>query len=241
MKIADLTEKQPEEVTDDDLLVIEDGEDTKKITVASLRQYLLATSKRDVCSYINELFDRVIAKLEEAKFTIAEVLTYTLNIWIGSDSGNVQMTVYDTKRKKWLTQGELIDMQSYPPVGMVFRPEVQNGYVRLTATEYSIKRFLDDHDETTNPVLAADDAGYIKAHFEGMSHNEIAGITYDRVFLFLDRKDGTEPDPLSLEDTIYVFSTDEESFANAVDYVEEITKLPLCSTCEVCPMRKGDV
>ena len=43
MKIKDLTSKTSFEVNENDVLVIEDGEDTKQITVKEFREYLLGS------------------------------------------------------------------------------------------------------------------------------------------------------------------------------------------------------
>ena len=66
--------------------------------------------------------------------------------------------------------------------------------------------------DNINAVLSSSNAGFIKAHFDNLTQNEIAGITYDDIRL-------TFPDNAEYK---HVFNVDENSFANAVPYVEEI-------------------
>ena len=61
-------------------------------------------------------------------------------------------------------------------------------------------------------VLEASNAGFIKAHFDGLMPNEIAGITYDDIKLELPET----------EEYKYLFNGDPNSFANAVPYIDSI-------------------
>ena len=64
----------------------------------------------------------------------------------------------------------------------------------------------------TNTVLEASNAGFIKAHFDGLIPNEIAGITYDDIKLELPET----------KEYRYLFNGDPNSFANPVPYTDSI-------------------
>ena len=81
-----------------------------------------------------------------------------------------------------------------------------------TAASYTIMDFNTEHSSGTNTILEASDAGFIKAHFNGLIPNEIAGITYNDIKLELPET----------EEYRYLFNGDPDSFANAVPYTESI-------------------
>ena len=95
MKIKDMTQKTFLEVEDSDLLVIEDAEDTKSITVSDLKKYLASDYDKNTKRIINQTLDNIIASLSASQYVLEKRKTYRINTWIGSTSGNIQITLKD--------------------------------------------------------------------------------------------------------------------------------------------------
>ena len=207
MKINNMTAKTSLEIEDSDILVIQDGEDTKQVSVADFKEYLMNTSDTNSKKLINQTLDNIIASLSASKYDVAELKILSIGAWIGSASGNVQIILKDDTGK-WLSEEELNDFTS---------KEGFNVYLTINdmltpAASFEVKDFSTEHPTGTNPVLEADKAGFIKAHFDNLTQNDIAGITWDSITVY--QKD--------TEDFKYMFNHDEESFTNAVPYVESI-------------------
>lgn len=240
MKIHDLTTKKALEVEATDLLVIEDAEETKAITVAEFMECVKIHNDISFKQLVNQTLTRVIDALEEAKYTFSYDKFFTLNIWIGSYSGNIQFTVLDNDTNKWLTRDELIrllgpiDEENYEQeavdrtefiaednVGDNENETVKRTYViklliddtRYDCTAYSIKNFKDDHPEGTNAWLEADNAGYIKASFVGLTSNQIANIKHNNISVAIDEY--TDENRVVYH---YNFTTSEDSFVNSVEW-----------------------
>ena len=208
MKINNMTAKTSLEIEDSDILVIQDGEDTKQISVGEFKEFLMDSSETSFKKLINQTLDNVIASLAASKYDISVLKTYTIGAWIGSTSGNVQIILKDNDTNKWLTEAELNDF---------IAKEEFNVYLMIkdllvSATSFEVKDFVTEHPTGTNPVLEADNAGFIKAHFDNLTQNEIANITCDDVIIH--QKD--------TEDFRYMFNHDKDSFTNSVPYVESV-------------------
>ena len=134
--------------------------------------------------------------------------TYTIGAWIGSTSGNVQIILKDNDTNKWLTEAELNDFVAKEE----FNVYLMIKDLLVSATSFKVKDFVTEHPTGTNPVLEADNAGFIKAHFDNLTQNEIANITCDDVIIH--QKD--------TEDFRYMFNHDKDSFTNSVPYVESV-------------------
>lgn len=76
MKIKDMKAKTSIEVTDNDLLVIEDSEETKSITVKEFKKMLNKSSdetmEKTAKKVMNEFLDKVKKSLDKLTFDIAE-------------------------------------------------------------------------------------------------------------------------------------------------------------------------
>ena len=208
MKINNMTAKTSLEIEDSDILVIQDGEDTKQVSVGEFKEFLINSSEISSKKLINQTLDNVIASLTASKYDISVLKTYTIGAWIGSTSGNVQIILKDNDTNKWLTEAELNDF---------IAKEEFNVYLMIkdllvSATSFEVKDFVTEHPTGTNPVLEADNAGFIKAHFDNLTQNEIANITCDDVIIH--QKD--------TEDFRYMFNHDKDSFTNSVPYVESV-------------------
>lgn len=221
MKIKDMTTKTSLEVQDEDLLVIEDSEDTKNITVGEFKQYIVTTIQENIKESISKasdnIIDNLITALEGLKKTLPKAKTYMINSWIGSTSGNVQITLKDLSTNQWLTAEEMMQLLNFNEDGIatkdiVFRVNIDGIY--YTATHYSVMDFNTVHENAheVNPYLSDSNAGFFKAHFEGLSQNDIAGITYDDIEVAIQ------------DDNQFAYTciVDADSFANSVPYEEQI-------------------
>ena len=215
MKINDMIAKTALEIQDTDILVIQDGEDTKQVSVADLKEYLCESLSINTKKIINQTIDNIIASLQATKYVVSVLRTFMINSWIGSTSGNIQMSIKDIDNDKWLTVDEIIALTNPNEDGEPqndFSIKVMVGDVLKNAESYTVKRFTAEHPSGTNQILEDSDAGFIKAHFEGLTQNEIANIKFDNIKIELQET----------EEYRYIFTTDENSFANAVSYVENI-------------------
>ena len=215
MKINDMTAKTSLEIKDTDILIIQDGEDTKQVSVADLRDFLNITSDKNTKKLINQTIDNIIASLQATKYIVSELRSFMINSWIGSTSGNIQIAIKDLDNNKWLTADEIVKLTNPDENGIAqndFIIKVMIAGVYNTAVSYTIMDFNTEHPSGTNTILEASDAGFIKAHFNGLMPNEIAGITYNDIKLELPET----------EEYRYLFNGDPDSFANAVPYTNSI-------------------
>ena len=208
MKINNMTAKTSLEIEDSDILVIQDGEDTKQVSVGEFKEFLMNSLETSSKKLINQTLDNVIASLTASKYDVSVLKTYTIGAWIGSTSGNVQVILKDNDTNKWLTEDELNNFVTKEE----FNVYLMINDLLVSAASFEVKDFVTEHPTGTNPVLEVDNAGFIKAHFDNLTQNEIANITYDDVIIH--QKD--------TEDFRYMFNHDEESFTNSVPYVESI-------------------
>lgn len=208
MKINNMTAKTSLEIEDSDILVIQDGEDTKQVSVGEFKEFLINSSEISSKKLINQTLDNVIASLTASKYDISVLKIYTIGAWIGSTSGNVQIILKDNDTNKWLTEAELNDFVAKEE----FNVYLMIKDLLVSATSFEVKDFVTEHPTGTNPVLEADNAGFIKAHFDNLTQNEIANITCDDIIIH--QKD--------TEDFRYMFNHDKDSFTNSVPYVESV-------------------
>lgn len=215
MKINDMTAKTSLEIQDTDILIIQDREDTKQVSVADLRDFLNITSDKNTKKLINQTIDNIIASLQATKYIVSELRSFMINSWIGSTSGNIQIAIKDLDNNKWLTADEIVKLTNPDENGVAqndFIIKVMIAGIYNTAASYTIMDFNTEHSSGTNTILEASDAGFIKAHFNGLMPNEIAGITYNDIKLELPET----------EEYRYLFNGDPDSFANAVPYTNSI-------------------
>lgn len=220
MKIKDLTSKTSFEVNENDVLVIEDGEDTKQITVKEFREYLLGSGiTKTTKMLINEMMDNVINSLQSSKYIISELLTYKMSTTITDVDGDIYITLKNVSTDKWLTAEEIGALLVPNEEGIctknfVINVLVADAYVR--SSSYSI------HDASDiDEILPEGNIGYIKAHFDGLTQNEVAGITYDDIMITTEETEITVV--LPIEDRHeYEFIGDPDMFNNNVPYTQSI-------------------
>lgn len=224
MKISNLTAKTSIEIDENDILVIEDKEETKQTTIKDFREYLLRTGiTKSTKMIINEMMDNIIKSLEASKFIISELFTYKVNTIINDyDSGDIYIILKDVKTDKWLTAQEIGNLLLPNEEGVCARSfsiSVLVSDVYIKSLNYSI-HYIDAENEVA-PENIPSEAGYIKAHFDGFTQNEIADIAYDDVVITIE--DTETMVGLPVEDYhSYEFIVDPEFFINNVSYVQDI-------------------
>lgn len=221
MKISNMTSKTSIEINDTDVLLIEDSEDTKQVSVKEFREYLLSHGiTRNTKVLINGMLDNIINSLKTSKFLISELITHKMNVVIsGSESFDIFIALQNVATEKWLTVDEIYAMQLPNDEGLNTREiviSIATNDVFSHCTECSI---LDASE--ISEFSPKENMGYIKAHFEGLTQNEIACVTYNDIFVTL--KDTEIVIELPIEDRhTYEFVSDPDLFNNNVPYIQEI-------------------
>ena len=220
MKIKDMTTKTSLEVEDTDLLVIEDGEDTKSITVGEFKKLLNLSSdanvQKTVKTIVNETLDNITASLQAAKYVMTELQVYTMYSWIDSTTGEIQIAFKDNGTDTWLTADDIVALKA--PSGeegtatYYFTIEAKIADAYQIAVSYSVRDYNEAYPNADIAELANNNAGFIQAQFSNLTQNEIAGVTYDDIKVSF---------PAS-EERQYIFSGNEEFFSNSIPYIEEI-------------------
>ncbi len=221
VKLTSLKTKTAIEVTDDDLLLIEDKEDTKTITVDQFKIVMNSYTEARVKALFNECLDNVSKALEKAKFVIPITRKFATNIWIGSDSGNIQITIRDLKTGKWFTREELVNLllDEDGNIANDFSVKVFADGIYNTAQSYQLLNFVDYHTRGDNEWLFDDNAGFIKASFKDLTHNGIAAITYEDVEVNIkNRTFVPEDEEEKLQEYEFIFINTPGSFANGIRY-----------------------
>lgn len=215
--IEELAEKLASEVEDSNLMVIADEESAKKITIGELKKVLRTVDDYFVKSVINETIDRITKALQGAKWEFPNYVTkkYKLNTWIGSASGNIQIALLDMEANKWLTREEIVELLENE-----YSIEVLIGTLWEKPVSVRVLSFCEEHEEpeTVNAWMAADDAGFIKIHFDGLTNNQISRIIYEDIRIIME---GTE-------EIKYGFLYSRDSFANSVPYEAKVPGCPCC-------------
>lgn len=220
MKIKNLTTKTSIEIEDSDVLVIEDREGTKQITVKEFQEYLMNNGvTKSTKMLINQMMDNVITSLQASKYIITDLLTYQMNTTISDVDGNVYITLKSVATDKWLTAKEIANLLVPNEEGLLtksFVISVLIDDVYVKCSSYSI------HDASEiDEVVPEGNIGYIKAHFDGLTQNEVAGITYDDIVITVEDTEITIV--LPIEDMHeYEFVGDPNLFNNNVSYVSNI-------------------
>ena len=220
MKIKNLTTKTSLEIEDSDVLVIEDMEDTKQITIKEFKDYLLNNGiTKSTKMLINQMMDNVIGSLQASKYIITDLLTYQMNTTIADINGDVYITLKSVAKDKWLTPEEIVNLlipneEEQLTKSFVISVLIDDVYVKCSS--YSI------HDASElDEIVPEGNVGYIKAHFDGLTQNEVAGITYDDIVITVEDTEVTVV--LPIEDMHeYAFVGDPSLFNNNVSYVTNI-------------------
>lgn len=114
MKIKDMTSKTSLEVQDTDILVIEDAEDTKNITVEEFKKYLGIGNniEIDTKKLINQTIDNIISSLASAKYVIEEdnITVFVLDVTVENTTCDINISVKNNETDTYLTAEELTNL-----------------------------------------------------------------------------------------------------------------------------------
>lgn len=221
MKINNMTAKTSLEIQDTDVLVIQDGEATKQVSVKEFKEHLLNQGiTRSTKELINETLDNVINSLKASKYIISELITYKMNTVINDvASGDIYITLKNINTDKWLTLSDIKNLlvpneDGTPTKNFIINVLVADVYVKNSSYTLHDANEIDD-------VVPEGNIGYIKAHFDGLTQNEIAGITYDDIMITLENTEITIVLPIE-DNHEYEFIGDPDLFNNNVSYTQSI-------------------
>lgn len=221
MKISNLATKTSLEISEDDILVIEDKEGTKQLSVKEFKDYMMNNGiTKSTKMLINDMMDNVIRSLSASKYIISELLTYKMNITIhDAESGDIYITLKNVETNQWLTAEGISDLLVPDAEGLYsknFLIHVLIDGVYVPSSGYSI------HDASEeSEVIPEGNIGYIKAHFDGLTHNEIANITYSDIMITTEDTEVTFVMPIE-DKHEYSFVGDPDLFNNNVQYTQSI-------------------
>ena len=220
MKIKNLTTKTSLEIEDSDVLVIEDMEGTKQITMQEFKEYLLNNGiTKSTKMLINQMMDNVITSLQASKYIITDLLTYQMNTTISDADGNIYITLKSNATDKWLTANQISELLVPNEEGILtksFAISVLIDDVYVKCSSYSI------HDASEiEEVIPEGNVGYIKVYFDGLTQNEIAGITYDDIIITVEDTEVTIVLPIE-DKHEYSFVGNPDLFNNNVSYTSNI-------------------
>lgn len=215
--INDLAEKLATEIEDSNLMLIEDEESAKKVKIEELKKAFHSIDDHFVKEVINETIDRITKALQEAKWDLSEriIKKYKMNTWIGSASGNIQIALLDLETNKWLTREEIEELLTNEYAIKVYISSMWEEPVSIR-----ILSFCEEHaePESINAWMAADDAGFIKIHLDGLTSNQISQIIYEDINIIMTGND----------EVGYEFIYGRDSFANAVPYEVKVPEYCPC-------------
>ena len=215
MKISNMTAKTSIEIQDTDVLVIEDTEGTKQVSVKDFKQYLLDNGiTKSTKMLINGMMDIVIESLKACKYSISELITYRMNITINDvTSGDIYITLQNLASGKWLT---LQDIHALLMPNKEFNINVDIDGIYVKCTDYKIY----DANEV-NAIVPKDTMGCICAHFDGLEQNDIANLSHEDVIITLENIDIIFA--LPIEDVHeYKFVGEPTMFKNNVPYTQQL-------------------
>lgn len=218
MKISNLTTKTSIEIQDTDLLVIEDAAETKSVTIKEFREYLMNNGiTKSTKLLINEMVDNFISSLQSAKFLVSDLFTYVMNVTINdAESGDILIALKDNNTDKWLAVEDMVALlapneDGYATKEFVINVLIDDVYVKSSSyTIYDASALAE--------IVPEGSVGYIVAHFDGLTQNQIASISYDDIIITLESNEVTIS--LPIEDRHeYNFVGDLDLFKNNVSYI----------------------
>lgn len=225
--LTDLQEKLAIELEDDNLMLVEDVEGSKKIKISELKKAMTPVQERFVKEIVNETIDRVVKTLLDAKwqFTEYDTMQYRMNVWISDNSGDVQIVLYDMQEEKCLTREEIEELFKNKHSIRVYI-----GTMWEEPVSVKVLSFCEEYDdpEGINEFFAEDDAGLIRVHFNGLTNNQISQIYYEDIEMAVQSDD---------DKIRYEFTIGRGSFMNSVPYE---SRVPVCCPCIYRPKPNPD-
>lgn len=227
MKINEMRVKTSNEIQNTDILIIQDEDQTKQITVEDLSNYLFRIGfKKCYKRLINDTIDNIIDALNKSKYIIEEDKTYGTLIWIDNDSGAINIALRDESNHylniddiKQLTQVSLNeDNEEVINNPLIFSILIKDRTGIVYKQETSTYEILSYYDEYKDLITVSDkvipellnNGAFIRVNFTDLSHNDIYSLKAENIAVKLD----------STEEYNYIITND--SFDNTVEYVSEV-------------------
>ena len=213
MKIQDMPSKENLEVQDTDLLVIEDIEDTKKITIKDLKEYLMKDEgiENKVKRYINNAIDNIVTALNESKLKIKETITYLLDVDILDDSGDINFKIKNQETDTYLTKEEIgkLTESIYDEEGNEIKRELKF-YIIIDDIIYKSTNYT-----LNDSIIVDDNSTALLVHFDALEckTNDISSITKNSIKVFI----------IDDENNKYKFVIYDSMFNNNVPFTSNIT------------------
>lgn len=213
MKIKDMKTKTSIEVTDNDLLVIEDSEETKSITVKEFKKILNKSSdeamEKTAKKVMNEFLDKVKKSLDKLTFDIAENIIIEPYIFKIDAEGTIY-TAYKHEGR-YLDILSLLKLFDKQTISMkVNVNEIEQELMPYNDIEEFNKQYLDM--AVKEPDLAEANAAVIKFKLNNVKQNDVSKLTSEMFKIEIART----------EEKIYHLSVTKEKFKNEVPFVEEV-------------------
>lgn len=223
MKIHDMTTKQWIEVQDTDLLIIEDEEDTKAITVSNLREVMTRHTDDRSKKFINATIDKIIVALQNVKYSVANQRQYVIYARIDSISSGVVIAFKDALTNKWLATEEVLALTHLVNEHGTadFKVQMLINEIYEEAQVCTVLNFSDLYGDSLvtalDKELYAANAGVVLASFFDLSQNDLASVTHEDVVVSLPL---IEIDfEMDVDDDFQLkFTTSKDFFVNNVPY-----------------------
>lgn len=215
--LTELPEKLAIEVEEDNVMLVEDVEGSKKIKISELMKVFRPVQERFVKEIVNEAIDRMAESLLDAKFEFSNYTTlqYKMDTWIDNNSGDIQIALFDVQKDKWLTREEIEELFKNDYIIKVYI-----GRTWEYPVSFKVLSFCEEYEEADiiDQDKDEDDAGYIVIHFDGLTNNQISQIIYEDIEIIVvgDEK----------KEIRYEFLRSRDRFANAVPW-----KVPYVGCC----------
>ncbi len=228
MKINEMRVKTSNEIQSTDILVIQDEDQTKQITVEELSNYLFKIGfKKCYKILINDTIDNIIDALNKSKYIIEEDKIYGTLIWIDNDNGDINIALRDNNNHyfniediKQLTQVRLNeDNEEVVDNPFIFGILVEDNTGIIYKQETSTYEILNYYNEYKNDIIVPtslskpellNDGAFIRVNFTGLTHNDIFSLKAENISVKLS----------STEEYNYIITND--TFENIIEYVSEI-------------------
>lgn len=213
MKISDMQTKKSIEVNDNDLLVIEDNEDTKSITVSELKNYMTLSLIDNPKYLINMTIDNIIDALSKIKFVLPQDRNIDVFTYI-KDTSTVIMSLKENE--KYFTLDDINNLIASSVEGSKFTFKILVNEVYETSTTYTVnnanKVFTGLEDNEIIKELYEKNIGVINITFNPMDQNNLSLVTYNDIIVELPKS----------ENYIFNFTSKEDLFINNISFKGEV-------------------
>ena len=213
MKISDMQTKKSIEVNDNDLLIIEDNEDTKSITVSELKNYMTLSLIDNPKYLINMTIDNIIDALSKIKFVLPQDRNIDVFTYI-KDTSTVIISLKENE--KYFTLDDINNLIASSVEGSKFTFKILVNEVYETSTTYTVNNanevFTGLEDNEIIKELYEKNIGVINITFNPMDQNNLSLVTYNDIIVELPKS----------ENYIFNFTSKEDLFINNISFKGEV-------------------